>query len=215
MGDVNVKEVRNIDPVEIERLDNIAPLTIDSIRQVEAVAPVAVHIKELNQVDPLLIDSLRIDAVRNLDPLQVDQLNVTRLPVVNLSVNQVPNVDLNVRRLPPVSVAVHQSFDLPSSYLARAEFLGFEVLRLHLQGRTRIVPQDCARREQAHTHQRSFPEVAAAGNPAIPSYADKHSAYTTGCRAAHKNHGNACPGISVGPPRYSYGSGGRPGVKVG
>ncbi len=215
MGDVNVKEVRNIDPVEIRRIDNIAPVTIDSIRQVEAVAPVAVHIKELNQVDPLLIDSLRIDAVRNLDPLQVDQLNVTRLPVVNLSVNQVPNVDLNVRRLPPVSVAVHQTFDMPSDYTARAEFLGFEVLRIHLRGCTRIVPQDCARREVAHSHERSFPAVAASGNPAIPSYVDKQTAYTGSCRGAHTSHRHTGSGISFGPPRYSYGSAGRPGLKAG
>jgi hypothetical protein len=210
MGDVNVKEVRNIDPVEIQRIDNIAPVTIDSIRQVEAVAPIAVHIKELNQVDPLLIDSLRIDAVRNLDPLQVEELNVTRLPVVNLSVNQVPNVGLDVRRIPPVSIGVHQTFDMPSSYTARAEFLGFEVLRIHLQGRTRIVPRDCARREQAHAHERSFPEVAAVGNPAIPSFAEGCSGY-----APRKGHRHAGHGISVGTPRYSYGSARRPGVKPG
>ena len=89
-------------------------------------------------------------------------------------------------------------------------FLGFEVLRIHLQGRTRIVPRDCARREQAHALERSFPEVAAVGNPAIPSYAERCGGY-----APRKAHCHATKGISVGTPRYSSGSARRPGVKPG
>jgi hypothetical protein len=166
MVDVNVKEIDNISPVTIASIDKLAPLEISNI---DKIAPVAVHIKELNQVDPLLIESLRVDRVQHVDPLAVDRLNITRLPVVNLSVNQVPEISLGVSRIPPVALAVRQCFDFPSDYTARARFLGFEVMRIHIQGRTRLVPHDPARREQAHTHERSFPEVAAVGNPAIPS----------------------------------------------
>src|SRR6185312_7874180 len=149
VGDVRVKEVSDIEPVDIASVSNIAPVTIDTVRRVENIAPVAVHIKELNQVDPLLVDSLRIDQIRALAPVNLDRLNITRLPLVNLSVNQVPNVDLSVGRLPPVSIGVHQVFDLPSQYMARARLFGFEVLRVQIEGRTRVIPRDCARREQA------------------------------------------------------------------
>ena len=62
--DVNIKEVDNISPVEIASIDKIAPIEISSIDKVEKIAPVAVHIKELNQVEPLLVESLRIDRLR-------------------------------------------------------------------------------------------------------------------------------------------------------
>jgi len=192
--DVNIKEVDNISPVTIQSIENIAPIEISSIDKVEKIAPVAVHIKELNQVEPLLIESLRIDRVREVDPLAVDRLNVTRLPVVNLSVNQVPEVALGVSRLPPLAVALQQCFDLPSNYTARARLLGFEVLRIHLSGCTRIIPRDRARREQAHTHERSFPQVAAAGNPAIPSRLQERCAEAVPLPGA----------LSAGPPRFAY-----------
>jgi hypothetical protein len=205
MGDINVT-----DPIEISSIDqinNIAPVTIASINRVSNVAPVAVHIKELNHIDPLLIDSARIDALRNIDPLRVDRLNVTTLPMVNLSVNQVPNVDLNVKRIPPVAIGINQSFDLPSDYTARARFLGFEVLRVHIQGTTRMIPRDCVRREQAHTHERSFAEVAAVGNPAIPNRMISETAETRHCAPPAQPHRQHSP-LSVGPPRFQYG--GRP-----
>jgi hypothetical protein len=186
--DVNIKEVDNISTVPL------APVEISSIDQVEKVAPVAVHIKELNQVEPLLVESLRIDRLREIDPLTVDRLNVTRLPVVNLSVNQVPKVAIGVSEIPPVAVALQQCFDLPSQYTARAQFLGFELLRIHLSGCTRIIPRERARREQAHTHDRSFPQVAAAGNPAIPSRLEERSARAVPLEC----------GVSVGPPRFAY-----------
>jgi len=182
--------------VEIKNEDTNGAIELApfSIRTVQNVAPVAVHIKELNQVDPLLIESLRIDRVREIDPLSVDRLNVTRLPVVNLSVNQVPEVAIGVSRLPPVAIAVQQCFDMPSDYTARARFLGFEVLRIHLSGQTRVIPRDRARREQAHTPDRSFALVAAAGNPAIPSRLEERCAEATPLPRA----------VSFGPPRFAY-----------
>ncbi|MGH7070272.1 MAG: hypothetical protein ACREFO_09680 [Acetobacteraceae bacterium] len=197
--DVNIKQVTGVDPIPIGEVDNIAPVTIAAIQQVDKIAPVAVHIKELNQVDPLLIESLRVDRVREIDPLNVDRLNVTRLPVVNLSVNQVPEVELEVRRIPPVTIGVHQSFELPSQYTARARFLGFEVLRVEIAGKTRILPRDCARREESHAHERSFAEVAADGNPAIPSRLEEHCSEAVPCGTVKPP-----PTLRLGPPRFAY-----------
>lgn len=196
--DVNVKEVDNISPVTIAAIQSIAPVEISSIDKVEKIAPVAVHIKELNQVDPLLIESLRIDRVREIDPLNVDRLNVTRLPVVNLSVNRVPEVAIGVSQFPPVAIALQQCFDLPSDYTARARLLGFEVLRIQLTGSTRIIPRDRARREQAHAHERSFPLVAAAGNPAIPSRLEERCAETAPLPRPQAH------GVHAGPPPGAY-----------
>lgn len=232
MGDLNVEHVRDIEPIRIDRVSNIAPVTIDSIRQIERIAPAAVHIKELNHIDPLTIESVRVDAVRNVEALRVDRLNVTRLPVVNLSVNQVPNVDLSVRRVPPVSIGLHQVFELPSDYIARARFLGFEVLRIQLQGQTQVIPRDCARREQSHSHERSFPDVAAVGNPAIPSRAEERNARVVARHVAPPCHmpppsppvygQRPCavqppsrPALSFGPPRFGYTATGGPGVRPG
>lgn len=173
---------------------SIPPIDISSIDNIKQIAPVAVHIKELNQIAPLLVESLRIDRVREIDPLNVDRLNVTRLPVVN----QVPEVAIGVSRLPPVAIAVQQCFDMPSNYTARARFLGLEVLRIHLSGTTRIVPRDNARREQAHTHDLSFPLVAAAGNPAIPSKLEERCAEAIPLPRT----------VSFGPPRFAYAAGG-------
>ena len=165
---LKIKEVSGIEPLEIERVSNIDPITI---REVDNIAPVAVHLKELNHIDPLSIESLRVSEVREIDPLRIRELNVTRLPTVNLSVRQLPEVDFNVRRMPPLSIGLSQDYCLPSSYTVRARLLGFEVLRLRLDGTTQIVPQERARREQRRVSERSQPETAAAGNPAIPSRA--------------------------------------------
>lgn len=206
--DVNIKQVTGVDPIPIGEVDKIAPVTIAAIQKVEKIAPVAVHIKELNQVDPLLIESLRVDRVREIDPLNVDRLNVTRLPVVNLSVNQVPGVELDVRRIPPVAIGVHQVFELPSQYTARARFLGFEVLRVEIAGKTRVLPHDCARREKSYTHERSFAEVAAVGNPAIPSRFEERCAGAVPC--------GTTPALRPGPPRFAYAARpGRPGIRSG
>lgn len=179
-----------------------AGVEITSIDTIKQIAPVAVHIKEVNQVAPLLVESLRIGRVREIDPLNVDRLNVTRLPVVNLSVNQVPEVAISVNQLPSVAIAVQQCFDMPSDYTARARFLGFEVLRIHLSGTTRIIPRDRARREQAHAHERSFPLVAAAGNPAIPSRLEERCAETV--PLPHPQAHPRAHGVHAGPPPGAY-----------
>jgi hypothetical protein len=194
MTDVKITEVDNISAVTIAAIQSIAPVEISSIDKIEKIAPVAVHIKEVNQIAPLLVESLRIDRVREIDPLSVDRLNVTRLPVVNLSVNQVPEIAISVSQLPSVAIAVQQCFDMPSDYTARARFLGFEVLRIHLSGQTRVIPRDRARREQVHTPDRSFPLVAAAGNPAIPSKLEERCAEAIPLPRA----------VNCGPPRFAY-----------
>ena len=163
-----------IDNANIDRVHDVEidPFTINSIKrieQIEKIAPVAVHIKELDQIAPLSVESLRVDHVRHVDPLRVERFDVTHLPTVNLSLSQIPSLDLNVRRVPPITIAIGQQFELPSCYTIRTKFMGFEVLRLEIDGRTRIVPQDRARREQSRVHERSVPDVVAAGNPAIPT----------------------------------------------
>ena len=163
---LKISELKKIDPLKIQELSNIDPLVISEIQHI---APAAVHIKELNHIDPLNIDSLRVNEVRNLDPIRVEKFNVTNLPTVNLSLRQLPAVDLNVRRLPPISVGLHQDFCLPSSYTLRARLLGIEFLRLNLDGHTKLSPRDKVRREQRRTAPQSFPEIATAGNPGIPS----------------------------------------------
>lgn len=198
--DVNIKQVTGVDPIPIGEVDNIAPVTIAAVEKVQNIAPVAVHIKELNQVEPLLVESLRVDRVREIDPLHVDRLNVTRLPVVNLSVSRVPGVELDVRRIPPVAIGIHQMFELPSHYTARARFLGLEVLRVEIAGKTRVLPRDCARREESHSHERSFAEVAVVGNPAIPSRFEERCvcAVPIAERCA----------LRPGPPGFAYRAGG-------
>lgn len=163
--DVDIKSVQHVDPIPIQPL-TIEPLTIADVQKI---APAAVHIKELNQIAPLLVESLRVDHIRHIDPVRIDRLNVTHLPTVNLTLSQLPALDLNVRRVPPVAIAVQQQFDLCSRYVVRTKLLGFEVARFEIDGKTKVVPKDCARREQFRSHERSAPDVAAAGNPAIPT----------------------------------------------
>jgi hypothetical protein len=192
MGDFSVKitEVDNISTVPVD-ITSVPPVEISSIDRVQRIAPVAVHIKELNQVDPLLIESLRVDRVTNIDPVSVDRLNVTRLPVVNLSVNQVPGIAIDVKSIPPVAIALTQALDLTSDYMARGWLLGVEILRVRLTGTTQVTPRDCARREQFHNHEESFTRVVAAGNPAIPSRMEARSVTT------------AAP-LRCGAPRFAY-----------
>lgn len=190
--DVKIKQVRDIDPVELK------PLTINPL----TVRPMAVHLKELNQVAPLSVESLRVDHVRHVDPLQIDQLNITSLPTVNLTMSQMPALDINVRRVPPVAVALHQQFEMRSDYAMTARILGLPLMRLSLSGRTTITPKDYTRREQSRSHERSFPDVAALGNPAIPSRAIET------CTQA-KSRGSAPPpvrryGVHPGTPRFGF-----------
>jgi hypothetical protein len=150
----------------------VAPLTIKPLTLTPVtITPVAVHLKELNQIAPLSVESLRVDQVRHVDPLQIDQLNITSLPSVSLSMNRMPALDINVARVPPVAVAIQQQFEMCSDYAITARILGLPLVRLALTGRTVITPKDCARREQSSSHERSARDVAALGNPAIPSRA--------------------------------------------
>ncbi|MPZ31646.1 MAG: hypothetical protein GEV13_11735 [Rhodospirillales bacterium] len=192
MVDVKIKQVRDIDPLDIN------PLTINPL----TVRPLAVHLKELNQVAPLSVESLRVDHVRHVDPLQIDQLNITSLPTVNLTMSQLPALDINVRRVPPVAVALHQQFEMCSDYAMTARVLGLPLMRLSLSGRTTITPKDCARREQSRSHERSFPDVAALGNPAIPSRAIETCTETVTHRVAPppvRRHG-----VHAGTPRFGF-----------
>jgi hypothetical protein len=173
MGDVDVNKVKNIDAVtikEIDKIENIEPLRIAKI------APAAVHVKELNHIDPISIESLRVDEVRNVEPVQIERFDVTHLPTVNLSLGDVPALDLNLRRIPPLAIGVHQEFVLPSEYTIRARLLGFEFLRVQVTGRTLLHPKDSVRREVSASHERSYREVAAVGNPAIPVTCREESA---------------------------------------
>jgi len=231
MGDVDIQKVKNIDPIRIREFTGVEPLRIGQI------APAAVHIKELNHIDPISVESLRIDHVRNLDPVRVERFDVTHLPTVNISLSQLPSMDLNIRRIPPLAIAVQQEFCLPSRYTIHARLMGIEFLRFDIHGRTMVTPKDRVPREQARTHERSFPEVAAAGNPGIPTRrtervetVDRHlpcgPPSVSGC--AHAGIGGARragpagfsgdpsePGLSAGNPRFSYPVFGRAGDRGG
>ena len=178
----------------------LAPLTIKPL----TVTPIAVHLKELNQIAPLTVDSLRIDRVTHIDPLQIDQLNVTGLPTVNLTMSQLPALDINVRKVPPVAIALQQQFEMCSDYGITAKVLGIPLMRLALAGRTTITPVDCTRREQSKSHEKSFTEVAALGNPAIPSRAVPTSICieTGGCRPAQQPRRR--PAAHSAAPRFGF-----------
>jgi hypothetical protein len=174
----------------------LKPLTIAEVKKI---APVGVHIKELNQIAPLVLDH-----VRNIDPLRVDQLNITQMPSVNLSLSELPAVQINVGRVPAVGIALQQQLEMKSCYTIRARVLGLDLMRMELLGTTRIVPRDCARREQSHAHERSFPDVAPAGNPAIPSKATDCSTRTvTLCAPSRPGMVKRRP-VHGGAPRFSY-----------
>jgi hypothetical protein len=196
--DIHVKSFD--DSLELKTL-TVNPLTITplTIAGVEKIAPVGVHIKELNQIAPLFLDQ-----VRNIDPLRIDHLNITQMPSLNLSLSQLPAVQINVGRVPTVGVALQQQLEMNSSYTIRARVLGLDLMRMELQGTTKIVPSACARREQSHSHERSFPDVAAAGNPAIPSKAIKCSTETVTRRVPSQPGKVKRQPINTGAPRFSY-----------
>lgn len=191
--DVDIKSVSNVDPIPLQ------PVTIADVQKI---APAAIHVKELNQIAPLLIESLRVDHVRNVSPLRVERFNVTHLPTVNLTLSRLPSVDISVRRFPALGLALQQQFAIPSRYLVRARLLGLEIMRFEIDGCSRLVPRANARREEFRTHERSFPEVAAAGNPAIPSYVTEKRV-TRVIRGAPSLR--PCrPTLNVGAPRFNY-----------
>jgi hypothetical protein len=187
MGDVDVKQVKNIDPVTIKSIDQVT--NIDPLR-IAKIAPAAVHVKELNHIDPISIDSLRVDEMRNIDPFRIERFDVTTLPTVNLSIGDAPSLDLNIRRIPPLAIGLGQNLVLPSEYQVRARLLGLEILRVHITGRTMLRPCDEPRRETSKSHERSQREVAAVGNPAIPVVCTEESAEAVVHRPApvHPRH---------------------------
>lgn len=189
MGDVNVTD---FPAIKITEATGIEPLRIS---EVSHIAPAAIHVKELNHIDPISVESLRIDEIRNLDAVRVERFDVTHLPTVNLTMSRMPTMDLNVRRVPPVAIALRQRLILPSQYTMHATMFGIEVLRLKLHGHTTVEPCDPVPRERSRMHSRSFPDVAAAGNPGIPARRSVH------CHAA----------LNAARPKFSYslGRGGR------
>ena len=196
--DIDVKSFQ--DDLGLKTL-TINPLTINplTIADVRKIAPVGVHVKELNHIAPLFVDH-----VRHIDPLRIDHLNITQLPSVNLTLSQLPQLHINVGRVPPVGIALQQQLDMNSCYTIRARVLGLDIMRMELQGKTTIVPRDCARREQSRSHERSFPDVAAAGNPAIPSRAVKRSTKSvTRCAPANPHSMRHAP-VHAGAPRFQY-----------
>ena len=193
----------------------IAPQTIEPLT-LEKIAPIAVHVKELNQIAPISVETLRVDHVRHVDPLRIDHLNITQLPSVSLSLSQLPSLEVNVRRVPPVAIALQQELEMTSGYTLRARMFGLDLMRMEICGTTKVVPRDCARREQSRSHERSFPDVAAAGNPAIPSRAVKTCTQAvTRCPPPHQHRMARHPPrqpLGVGAPRFNYSLGRTDGV---
>lgn len=188
-------DITSIVPIQITQLTDVEPLRIGQI------APAAVHIKELNHIDPISVESLRIDQIRNLDPVRVERFDVTHLPTVNISLSQLPSMDVNVRRIPPLAVAVQQEFCLPSQYTIHARLLGIEFLRFDIHGRTMVTPKDRAAREQARSHERSFPDVAAAGNPGIPARRTERVETVARHLSCGPPSGPGCAHAGIGGPR--------------
>lgn len=190
---IGVKGVAGGEPI------HIAVDSIDALK-IKSVAPVAVHLKEVDKIAPLSIETARIDGVSNIDALRVTTFDITHLPAVNLMLRQLPQVDLHIRQLPALSVGTHQRFTVPSSYTLRAHLLGFEVLRVHIEGATHILPEERARREQARSPDRSQPIPATAGNPAIPSIHKEVGAHVVHHGPPPHGHAPAYPSPPYCPP---------------
>src|SRR5664279_4176488 len=93
---LNFSNNLTLNPVTLEPV-TLNPVTVAAVQKV---APLGIHIKEFNQVAPLSVESLRVDHVRHVDPLRIEQLDITRLPSVNITLSQLPGLDLNLRRVP-------------------------------------------------------------------------------------------------------------------
>jgi hypothetical protein len=204
--DININSIPTLtlNPVPID------PLTIANVQKV---APLGVHIKELNQIAPIQVESLRVDHVRHVDPLRIEQLDITRLPTVNLTLSQLPGVDLTVRRVPPVAISLQQEFDLSSHYTLRASLLGLEFMQLQLQGKTKIVPRDCAPRTHSRVQERSFPDVVV--YPGIPGRLVETGVRTVTRVTRPRTHKAAIAPLEVGIPRFDYSLEQTPGVRGG
>jgi hypothetical protein len=200
-------------PFYIAEVHDIAPI---SIAEVQKIAPVAAHIKEVNHIDPINVESLFVSQVRNIDPIHIEEFNVTNLPLVNMAVRQLPPVEVNVGRLPALSIGTHQDFEIPSCYTIRARLLGLEVLRVQVAGSTRIAPRDRFRREQERASNRSYPVVATAGNPAIPSFfTSQIGREEAPGKGAAAGQSYSAPGSSPGPEPFVSVSGFRPAASGG
>jgi hypothetical protein len=198
--DIDVKSTHYTEAFPIAPL-TIKPLTLTPVTLTPVtVTPIAVHLKELNQIAPLSVESLRVDHVRHVDPLRIEQLNISSLPTVNLTMGQLPAMDINVRRVPPVAVAIQQQFEMNSEYAMTARVFGLPLMRILLSGRTTITPKDCVRREQSKSHERSFPDVAALGNPGIPSRAVETCVHTVSRSPPPARR----YGVNPGAPRVGF-----------
>lgn len=204
---INNIAAHTINDIQGHTINNIEGHTIDRIK---AIAPVATHIKEVNHIDPISIESLHVRGVRNVDPIQIERLNVTNFPAMNMSLRQLPPMDMSVRKMPPLSVGLHQHLDIPSDYTLRASLLGLECVRVRIQGKSTVAPRESYRREVSRTLNRSYPEVAAGGNPAIPSHRTEkcvtveHCSHPPTCRGRHAPHG-APPESTHGGPHMGHG----------
>jgi hypothetical protein len=198
--DIDLKSTHYTEDLPLAPL-TIKPLTLTPVTLTPVtVTPIAVHLKELNQIAPLSVESLRVDHVRHVDPLRIEQLNISSLPTVNLAMSQMPALDINVRRVPPVAVALQQQFEMNSDYAMVARIFGLPLMNLSLRGRTTITPKDCARREQSKSHERSFPDVAVLGSPGIPSRAVETCVQTVSRSAPPaRRHG-----VNPGAPRVGF-----------
>lgn len=176
------------------------------IQELQNIAPIAAHIKELNHIDPITVEELHLNEIKNIEPIRIEKFNVTNLPQVNMALRQLPPVNLNIRRLPALSVGTHQDFHMPSHYTVRARVLGIEFFRIHLDGSTRISPRERYRREQGRSHSRSFPVPETAGNPAIPSKCQGKKHHRPAFRPMHP-HSHAA---TAGQGRSLEKTGGRP-----
>lgn len=199
MGNVTITDdsvLRLKDGSKLTLKDDSA-LTIKSIDKVKNIEPIAIHLKEVNHIGPLSIDSLHVSEVKNIEPLQIAKFNVTNLPMVNVSLQKLPEVGINVKTLPPISVGTYQDFCIPSNYTLHARLLGIEVVRLHLNGQTSIVPKERAHREQARADNKSYPAPSMAGNPAIPSHCSENR------QSSYHPQPKHAAGYYQQPPKYT------------
>jgi hypothetical protein len=58
------------------------------------------------------VESLLVDQMRNIDPLQIEKVNVTNLPIVNMSLQQLPPGGDERSHLPPASIGLHQVLEM-------------------------------------------------------------------------------------------------------
>ncbi len=206
-SELKIKEVKNIDSVDIH------------VKEVNKIDPVAVHLKEINHIDPISIDNMHISEVKNIEPLDIATFNITKLPMVNVSLQKLPPLDVNLRSLPPISVGTYQKFLIPSNYTLRARFLGIELFRLNLEGKTSILPKQSSPVHKYKDFNKSYSEAQPVSEPAVHckqtttnhcvQQAKHHPQpphYCTGSPmpAGHKQHRTDAASLSFGKPSTSF-----------